>query len=185
MLNQHFVRVGILGNVGRFVAVDGTRFPRGTRVICRTVRGLEVGEVLSQSEVQAKSHHDGELLRRLAVEDELLLSRLEKNKTDALQACADAMVQLGSPAILVDAEQLFDGKAIFFYFLGDVSPELEGITQNLAETYETKVQFRQFVENVNDGCGPGCGTDAAVGGGCASGSCSTCVVAQACSTQGE
>ena len=45
MLGQHFVRIGLLGSVGRFASADSQRYPRAARVICRTPRGLEVGEV--------------------------------------------------------------------------------------------------------------------------------------------
>ena len=43
MLGQHFVRIGLLGSVGRFAAADRQRYARGARVVCRTPRGLEVG----------------------------------------------------------------------------------------------------------------------------------------------
>ena len=33
MLGQHFVRIGLLGSVGRFAAADRQRFARGTRVV--------------------------------------------------------------------------------------------------------------------------------------------------------
>ena len=49
----------------------------------------------------------------------------------------------------------------------------------LAELYEAEVQIRRFAETLTNGCGPGCGTDEATGGGC--GSCSTgCAVAGTC-----
>ena len=35
-----------MGQVGRFTAVDAVRYPRRSRVIVRTRRGLELGEVL-------------------------------------------------------------------------------------------------------------------------------------------
>ena len=35
-----------MGQVGRFAAVDAVRYPRRSRVIVRTRRGLEMGEVL-------------------------------------------------------------------------------------------------------------------------------------------
>ena len=44
---HHLVRVGALGHVGRFTAVDAVRYPRDTRVVVRTGRGLEVGEILA------------------------------------------------------------------------------------------------------------------------------------------
>jgi hypothetical protein len=46
----HLVRYGLLGHVGRFAAVDAMRYPRRTRVVLRSLRGLEVGEVLSSPE---------------------------------------------------------------------------------------------------------------------------------------
>src|SRR4051794_28895219 len=47
MPRHHLVRVGVLGHVGRFTSVDATRFPRGARVVVRTSRGLELGEILA------------------------------------------------------------------------------------------------------------------------------------------
>jgi hypothetical protein len=85
-------------------------------------------------------------------------------------------------AVLVDVEHLFDGQGLFFYFLGEVPPEIESFTAHLAEAYETKVQFRRFTETLIEGCGPGCGTEEAKGqGGCDS--CTSCAVASACGTK--
>jgi hypothetical protein len=36
-----------MGQVGRFAAVDAVRYPRHCRVIVRTRRGLEIGDVLA------------------------------------------------------------------------------------------------------------------------------------------
>ena len=79
-----------MGNVGRFRAVEPVQFTRHCRVICRTARGLEVGEVLARVDVVQSSDCDGELLRQVAVEDDLLLARLEKNRDAAFQACCES-----------------------------------------------------------------------------------------------
>ena len=170
-----------MGQVGRFTAVDAIRYPRRSRVIVRTRRGLELGEVLSPPDDgdDDRPFADGELLRGMTVQDDLLHARLEKNRQDAYSACAAMLTAAGSTAVLVDVEHLFDGQGLFFYFLGDVTPELESYTARLAETYEAKVQFRKFTETLIEGCGPGCGTEEAKGqGGCDS--CSSCAVASAC-----
>ncbi len=179
---QHLVRVGALGHVGRFTAVDAVRYPRNSRVVVRTGRGLEVGEVLSPpGESADNGSADGSILRGLTIEDQLLAARLEKNRQAAFEACAARLTAISSTAVLMDVEHLFDGQTLLFYFLGEVTPELEAITDELAELYETHVQFRRFTEAVDTGCGPGCGTDAAAG-------CKTCVsgcaVASACHTRG-
>lgn len=166
-----------MGSIGRFTATDGVRYPRGSRVICRTRRGLEVGEVLAPEEASA-GPADGNLLRRMAVEDELLVARLRKNRDEAWEACSRLLDERRLNAVLIDVEHLFDGEALIFHFLGNISPEIEALTGELAATYETKVQFRQFAETLSEGCGPGCGTDEAAGH-CGTG-CAGCAIASAC-----
>lgn len=181
MSRYHLVRVGAMGQVGRFSAVDAVRYPRHSRVIVRTRRGLELGDVLASPDDhdEGRTFADGDLLRGVTVQDELLQARLEKNRQEAYAACAAMLADNRVPAVLVDVEHLFDGQGLFFYFLGDVTPELEGYTERLAETYEAKVQFRKFTETLVEGCGPGCGTEEAKGqGGCDS--CTSCAVASAC-----
>ena len=182
MSGQHFVRFGIPGYVGCFAAADWQRLDRGTRVILRTSRGVEVGEVLAPLEEPLPESHrpDGALLRRVTVEDDLLLTRIEKHRDDAFRACQELLAQRHIDAALVDVEHLFDGQSLYFYFAGQTPPELEGVTQELAETYDAQVEFRKFTETLTAGCGPGCGTEEAENS-CGHGGCATCVVASACS----
>lgn len=179
-MGYHLIRYSLLGRIGRFVSTDATRYPRHSRVILRSDRGLEVGQVVAEPEPrEAAATVDGQILRRMTVEDDLLQARLEKNRHEAFQACAAILQENCVPASLMDVEHLFDGTGLYFYFLGEVPPEAESYTQQLAATYETTVQFRRFAETLAEGCGPGCGTEAAMGqGGCDS--CTSCAVATAC-----
>jgi cell fate regulator YaaT (PSP1 superfamily) len=173
-----------MGQIGRFMAVDAVRYPRHSRVIVRTRRGLEIGEVLAPPDDNANglANADGDLLRGMTIEDELLVARLEKHRQAAYQACVKLLADSGVPAVLVDVEHLFDGRGLFFYFLGSVPAEVESLTSQLADAYETKVQFRKFTETLIEGCGPGCGTEEVKGrGGCET--CSSCAVAGACGTR--
>jgi cell fate regulator YaaT (PSP1 superfamily) len=172
-----------MGQVGRFAAVDAVRYPRHSRVILRTRRGLEIGQVLAQPDdrYDDRQFADGDILRGMTVQDELLSARLEKNRREAYEACAALLAAKGVPVVLVDVEHLFDGQGLIFYFLGEVNAELEAHTERLAAAYETKVQFRKFTETLIEGCGPGCGTEEVKGrGGCET--CSSCAVAGACGT---
>lgn len=78
-----------MGQVGRFAAVDAVRYPRYSRVIVRTRRGLEVGDVLSPPDDRedTQTFPDGDLLRGITIQDELLQARLEKNRCEAYEAC--------------------------------------------------------------------------------------------------
>ena len=182
MLGQHFVRIGVLGGVGRFAAADRCRYSRGARVVCRTGRGLEVGEVLSEVEAEEAMQCDGALLRRVTVEDDLLLARLEKNREEAYRACAARLAERGLQAVLVDVEHLFDGRSLYFYFLGETTPELDALTTELAGVYEAQAQIERFAQTLIAGCGPHCGTDEAEGCGSA---CGSCAVAGACGSKTE
>jgi len=182
-MGYHLVRYSLLGEIGRFVAADAVRYPRNSRVIVRSSRGLEVGEVLAEPvPTESSEHNDGQILRQMTVEDELLLARLEKHRHTAFEACSVLLQENNVPAALIDVEHLFDGAGLFFYFLGEVPAEAEQFTRQLAELYETTVEFRKFAETLEEGCGPGCGTEEAMGqGGCDS--CTSCAVAAACGTK--
>jgi cell fate regulator YaaT (PSP1 superfamily) len=185
---HYLVRVGAMGQVGRFRATDAMGYRRGSRVVLRTDRGLEIGDVLSgdDDEGTAVIETDGAILRPMSIEDRLLEARLEKRRSEAYEACAAEVANRELEVTLMDVEHLFDGDTLVFYFLGDVTPEVEELTGHLAETYESRAQFRQFTETLTAGCGPDCGTENgdgcdSGGGGCSS--CSTgCAVAGASSS---
>jgi cell fate regulator YaaT (PSP1 superfamily) len=183
MSRQHFIRVGALGHVGRFTSVDAVAYPRASRVIVRTSRGLETGEVLGPADEEVtRGNSDGSILRGMTIEDELLEARVQQKRQSALDACVARLSERGISATLVDVEHLFDGRSLFFYFLGEVTPEIEDITAELAEVYDAAAQFRKFAETLTEGCGPGCGTEEAAGHGCTT--CATaCAVSSACATR--
>jgi cell fate regulator YaaT (PSP1 superfamily) len=179
----HLVRYGLLGHVGTFAAVDALRYPRRSRVVVRSPRGLEVGEVLADSDGSGGAGAaEGQILRRMTVQDDLLEARLQCRRNEAFEACQRLLAEADAPAALVDVEHLFDGEGLYFYFLGEPPQQANEITRRLAATYEAAVEFRKFAETLSEGCGPGCGTEAAMGqGGCAS--CTSCAVATACGSK--
>lgn len=136
--------------------------------------------MLSEVENSGSFDSDGAVLRRVGVEDDLLLARLQKNKDEAYAACTSLLAERGIPAVLMDVEHLFDGRSLYFYFLGEVTPEIESLTSELAATYDSAIQFQKFADTLTHGCGPGCGTEDAEGSGCGSGGCASCAVATAC-----
>ncbi|MEM8865442.1 MAG: PSP1 C-terminal domain-containing protein [Planctomycetota bacterium] len=173
---MHLIRVGILGHVGRFRSADATRYPRGARVIVRTARGTEIGEVLADA---TPGDTDGMVLRGMTTQDELLATRLARRSDEAYEACVQLLAERGVAAVLTDTELLFDGRGLYFHFLGEPPAEAEALTAELAEAYEAKAQIGRFAETLAEGCGPGCGTEEAQGqGGCDS--CVSCAVASAC-----
>jgi cell fate regulator YaaT (PSP1 superfamily) len=183
---MHLVQIGVTGWIGRFRASDMRSRPRGCRVICRTDRGLEVGSVLAllpdklpdSGQGEPADDSDGELLRRVTPDDSRIIERIERYRDKAFAACTAMLRQRGIPAVLVDAEHLFDGQSLYFYFLGEAPPELEQLSGELAETWEARVRFRQFTQKLAEGCGPGCGTEKS----CSTGACGSCAIKGHCSS---
>ena len=175
---EYLVRVGLFGQVGRFSSAGPRRFAAHRDVICRTDRGLEVGTVLAPLENRSSHPCDGNILRPLTRNDELIVERLGRHRDRAFTACQAKLAERGIDAVLVDVEHLFDGQSLFFYFLGPTTPELDELTRELAETYEQKVRFKRFAETLATGCGPDCGT----GGGCSENGCSNCPIGGSCAT---
>ena len=167
------VRTGIFSEVAWFDSVPGLRLATGNEVICRTERGLEVGQILAEGwPDDAAEQPSGRVLRPINEQDRLLIERLDRFKLQAVESCERLLAQRGIRATLVEAEQLFDGKHLFFYFLGDSTPEIDDVLEELSQQYDRRIGFSRFAARLAEGCGPGCGTTKS---GCGeSGGCSSC-----------
>jgi hypothetical protein len=176
---SHLIRTGLMGVVGHYDATDFRRYPRDSQVIVRTDRGLEAGFVICELESAEEDAFplSGQLLRLVSDEDLLILQRLERYRDQAFAACERLIAQRGLSGLLVDVEHTFDGQSVYFYFLGEITPELESITDELGTVYERKVCFKKFSETLAKGCGPNCGTGE---GNCSSSGCATCSIAGGC-----
>ncbi|NND97173.1 MAG: hypothetical protein HKN47_07585 [Pirellulaceae bacterium] len=184
-MHQFFLRLGSLAEIRRAHAV--VVYPRSRRVVVRTARGLEIGEVVGRCDPsigqnpldQAEQDDCITILRATTEEDELLVRRLERHKRRAIESCREALVSAGSTATLLDVDQLLDGGTLVMHFLGPVDEIAQSITARVASEYESVVRSRHLAKLLRDGCGPDCGTSD--GGGCGT-SCSGCSVAAACKT---
>jgi hypothetical protein len=181
---DYICRLGLHGQVGRLAWGGGGELERGTRVLCRSRRGLEIAELLTAVPAVelGGEQHDGRIVRRLAPEDLLLEKHLLRYAAAAQRAGQRWLKSAGVAELLVDVEPLMDGRTLYFHFLGPVPAATTEQLQPLVEIYQRLVQNSRFARQLAEGCGPGCGTEAATGGCGASGSggCAVCVVADAC-----
>ena len=182
MGKPYLVKIGLMGDVGRYDSPDYRSYVRDDKVICRTQRGLESGTVLCDLEAHDGNAPEtqGELLRSISSDDQMILKRLQRHRDRAFEACNALLKKERISATLMDVEHLFDGQSIFFYFLGEVPERVHAITDQLSETYEQKVQFRKFAEALTEGCGPGCGTTASKCGSSGSSGCASCGMSGRC-----
>lgn len=178
----YLVETGLNGEPGCYRCSASVLLKRGREVICRTGRGLETGRVSAPLGGESGGLElAGQLIRPMSDNDRLIARRLQQFRDRAVSACEKMLVEMQVPAVLVDAEQLFDGEGLYFHFLGPVDESLNPVLEKLAAVYEQKIRFRQFAERLAEGCGPGCGTSKS---GCATtGGCSGCALPGGCGSK--
>ena len=184
----HLVRIGLHGQVGRFWNSESLVFQRRNRVVCRTARGLEVGEIVNStaSGNVSPAEADGRLLRRMRPEDELLQGHLSSLSNEVHEECEQWLRSQNVDCVLLDVEPLLDGKTLYFHFL---TPQSDRIVEQhldyLTSCYEQRVAQSEFAKLLTEGCGPGCGTEEAVNGCGSKGGCQTCSLAKACNSKSK
>lgn len=177
------LRVGPLGQIGRFSAGDVGGLARGQRVVCRTARGIEVAIAMGFAEQSGgvAGEADGRVLRRTTPEDELLWGHLRQLGEEAFQSCTSWLSQQSVAATLLEVEPLLDGRTLYFHFLSEVDDRVQQHLDQLVELYEQRVRESKFANLLEHGCGPGCGTAAAKNGCGSPGGCAVCKITSACS----
>jgi cell fate regulator YaaT (PSP1 superfamily) len=134
--------------LGVFTAPGGQGYARGTRVIARTDRGLEAGEVLSQSDEeileQIKDPSKGQILRAMTPEDENELERIRQHTAEEMQVCQRHVDKLGLAMQLVDVEHIFGGERVIVYYLADNRVDFRELVKRLAGEFQTRIEMRQI-----------------------------------------
>ncbi|HET6573924.1 MAG TPA: hypothetical protein VFG68_10010 [Fimbriiglobus sp.] len=180
----YLVQYGRPAYVGRFAVAAGLTPSRGDRVVVRTPRGVELGEVLCGADDRFASGLDpsagGELLRLAGPDD---LSGAEDRESVGL-ALLVAAERSGLPLTILDVEVALDGAAAVLHVLPlgpcDADPLLTdlsarfGLAVRLIDISRTPTVTDPPEKAATCGkpdCGAGdcssCGT-----GGCSTGSCS-------------
>ena len=88
---KYVVRYGSVRAIGVLSTRGGDEYARGSKVIARTNRGLEVGEVLCLATEEAVSHlkdpTHGQILRPMSPEDANELAHLKGNERSEFEIC--------------------------------------------------------------------------------------------------
>ncbi len=158
------VRYGRTGLVGWFTHEERTMPKARGRVMIKTERGLEIGEVVGRfcyrSGVFKKSEQavidyygqpaencpiaaGGEFVRYATEQD---LNEERHINTDAQQElgkCRQFIKEMNLPMKLVDIEHVFGGERIIFYFTADSRIDFRELVKKLAKEFQTRIEMRQ------------------------------------------
>jgi len=145
---KYVVRYGAMRFLGVLTATGGRQYQRGAKVIARTDRGLEVGEVLCLSDDEVlgriKDPTEGQILREVTEEDARDLRRIEARIPDELATCQRCVEKLQLSMQLVDIEHIFGGERIVIYYLAESRVDFRELVRTLASEFQTRIEMRQI-----------------------------------------
>ncbi len=159
----HYGRMNTLG----FFEHHETKISKvTTRVVIKTNKGLELGylvgrfssykggqlklhearikEYFDNSDIDFSPSHDGKFIRYATAADISEERHLKKITREEIKCCRRFIKELDLPMKIVDAEHIFGGERIIFYFMSDGRVDFRDLVKKLAHQYQTRIEMRQI-----------------------------------------
>ncbi len=142
---SHVVRCGVMRTL--HVMNSSQVHERGSKVVARTNRGLEIGEVLCEATervlAQMEKPLGGSIVRQVTATDQNELdhieSKLERDQEICMQIIRDSQV----PMDLIDVERIFGGERIVIYYLSEDRVDFRDLVKRLSSEFQTRIEMRQ------------------------------------------
>lgn len=160
------VRYGYLRQIGEFPSDIQQKIGCGSKVVVRTERGTEIGEMLTTTcsnggcgksitrdkmlEYFAASGgkdypfaEAGRVLRVATAQDMAEQAKLDEQKQTQLNLAREQVVKLELPMKIVDVEPLLGGERVMFYFVSEQRVDFRTLVRELAHHLHTRIELRQ------------------------------------------
>jgi cell fate regulator YaaT (PSP1 superfamily) len=160
------VRYGYLREIGEFPSDLTTKVGCGSKLIIRTDRGTEIGELLTTtcgnggcnksitrdkllSYIEESGGRDypfsesGRVLRTATVQDLAEQSKLDEQRKQHLPLAKELVVRHNLPMKIVDVEYLLGGERVLFYFVSEQRVDFRNLVRDLAHALHTRIELRQ------------------------------------------
>jgi cell fate regulator YaaT (PSP1 superfamily) len=148
MDTKYVVRYGAMRMLGHFESNNGDAHTRGTRVVVRTERGLEIGELLCPASERTgewlTDDKGGQLLRAVTADDQRELARIREGEGTAFDTARRMIAERKLQMELVDVEHLFGGERVVLYYLAENRVDFRELVKALAGEFQTRVEMRQI-----------------------------------------
>ncbi len=126
---------------------DDDSFKYGDLVVVETVRGLELGEIISDLR-DGQSHHINIALKpilRKASEQDIQQNEANLNEEPALLAkCQECIDQLALEMYLISAEYTLDRSKVIFSYVADERVDFRELLKLLAAAFKCRIELRQI-----------------------------------------
>ncbi len=158
------VRYGKMGIIGWFVHEEKNMPKASSKVMIKTERGLEIGEVVGKfcyksgvfkkSEDAVVDYYEvgkadcpvtggGKFVRYATEQDLSEEHHINLGAQQELAKCKQLIKELNLPMKLVDIEHVFGGERVIFYFTSESRIDFRELVKRLAKEFQTRIEMRQ------------------------------------------
>lgn len=140
------IRMREAGKISYF-STSGMKFKAGDTVIVEADRGLDYGQVLSETEVILDSDVEEPLKKVIRNANTWDFHQIDKNKKkikEVMAACFRKIQDRRLQMKLVDAEFSFDRSKIVFYFTAEGRIDFRDLVKDLANEFKTRIELKQI-----------------------------------------
>ncbi|MEM7783761.1 MAG: regulatory iron-sulfur-containing complex subunit RicT [Planctomycetota bacterium] len=142
------VRYGTLRLLGVMEAQNKDSYSRGSEVVVRSDRGVELGQVLCEATDDALSHLDqppiGQILRKVSPDDVSAIEAIDSSRGYKMKACQKHINELGLDMQLVDLEELLGKERVIVFYLAEKRVDFRQLLKRLAAEFKTRIEMKQI-----------------------------------------
>ncbi|MEM9943282.1 MAG: regulatory iron-sulfur-containing complex subunit RicT [Planctomycetota bacterium] len=142
------VRYGTLRLLGVMEAQNKDSYSRGSEVVVRSDRGVELGQVLCEATDDALSHLDqppiGQILRKVSPDDVSAIEAIDSSRGYKMKACQKHINELGLDMQLVDLEELLGKERVIVFYLSEKRVDFRQLLKRLAAEFKTRIEMKQI-----------------------------------------
>ena len=148
MANTYVVRYGQMRFLGEFTGVSGQDHPRAQRVVLRTERGTELGEVLcpatDRTALFLENPACGEIVRPASADDLASAEPIVQLQKHGFEVCREFIAKRRLQMDLVDVEAILGRERMVFYYLSEKRVDFRELVKDLARALQTRIEMRQI-----------------------------------------
>jgi len=140
------VRLREAGKISYFTT-GSLKFSIGDYVILEQDRGLEYGQVMSDSENSEGKKIEKpirKIIRKTNPWDHEQIQKNRKKTKDLMHTCNRKIAERRLPMKLVDAEYSFDRSKIIFYFTAEGRVDFRSLVKDLANIFKARIELKQI-----------------------------------------
>jgi len=140
------IRLRESGKITHF-STGGMKFKSGDYVVVEADRGLDYGQVLSETEALLDADIEEPLKKVIRKANPWDMHQIEKNKKkvkEIMDTCSKKIHERRLPMKLIDAEFSFDRSKIIFYFTAEGRIDFRDLVKDLANVFKTRIELKQI-----------------------------------------